>query len=433
MRSLVVCALVVATPLAARAQMTGGSAGSCSGSVSGANFAGSVGLAVPDGKGGFATIQAAAVNSVFGNAECACSPTDTTQQISLEIKLTSALPLGTGGTAEVWVGSGCDNYTTRTTAGQTVCEKIASPNIQTFTTAGSANNAIEVPIPGNAIVSPRKHDCDPMTNPTGSNAVYLFLFNDPTMPFANCKLQLNEQNQGPAGVGNVAASAGDGAVTVSWQNPSPGSYNPSYFQVLCSDDCGNPVQSSPSSQPQYSTCINGALARRQLNTGGAPPTTGGDGGVTDLGTGSFSLTTQTEPPRPQASPFTCAADMGASAQPGDMAGVASPLSTFDPKYICSGQLTATATSTRVTGLNNYQRYHFMVLSIDQFGNATASPVVDGTPQPTEDLWRRYRDQGGGPGGCVVADSSMDPAELALLAALAVAWLLVRAQRRRRRT
>jgi hypothetical protein len=435
MRLAVVC-LALAVPVAARAQTM---AGSCTGMV-----AGSVGLSVPDGKGGFATIQAAAVASVFGNAECACSPPDATSQISFELKLTTALPIGTTGSAEVWVGSGCDQYMNRQNGTLQVCEKIASPNIQNFTTAGSANNAIEIPIPGNAIVSPIKHDCSAMTNPTGSNGVYLLMFNDPTNPFASCKLQINEQNQGPQGVTGLGASSGDGAVTVNWTDPPQGSYNPTYYQVLCADDCGNPVNSSASSQPTYSTCINGVLARRQLNTGGNPPTTGDDGGTTSspdlaprLAPPPLGNNEQPVPsPRPNASPFSCAADMGSSSM-GDMGAFAGgslgPLATLDPKYICSGQLTATATKTRVTGLNNYQTYHFVVLSIDQFGNATASAIVDGTPQPTEDLWRRYRDEGGGPGGCVVGTGALDTYERwvwALFAAtMLAAWLL----RRRKRT
>lgn len=433
MRFAVACALVVALPTGARAQTT---AGSCTGMV-----AGSVGLSVPDGKGGFATIQSAAVASVFGNAECACSPSDAGQQISFELKLTTALPIGTSGSAEVWVGSGCDQYMNRQNGTLQVCERVASPNIQNFTTAGSANNAIEIPIPGNAIVSPIKHDCNPMTNPTGANGIYLLMFNDPTMPFASCKLQLNEQNQGPAAVTRPGASSGDGAVTVSWTDPTPGSYNPTYYQVLCADDCGNPINSSASSAQSYSTCVNGVLSRRQINTGGNPPGTGGDGGTTsspDLAPRLLPPAGETQPEwhaQPQASPFTCAADMGSSSM-GDMGpffgGSSGPLATLDPKYICSGQLSATATSTRITGINNYQLYHFVVLSVDQFGNATPSPIVDGTPQPTEDLWRRYRDSGGGPGGCVVGARTIDSYErwvwslfaLTLLAA----WLLRRSRR-----
>jgi hypothetical protein len=128
--------------------------------------------------------------------------------------------------------------------------------------------------------------------------------------------------------------------------------------------------------------------------------------------------------------------MGSSSM-GDMGpfagGAAGPLATLDPKYICSGQLTATSTSTRITGLNNYQLYHFMVLSIDQFGNATASSVVDGTPQPTEDLWRRYRDAGGGPGGCVVGSSGLDAYERWVWSLFALTMLAAWLLRRRKRT
>jgi hypothetical protein len=60
---------------------------------------------------------------------------------------------------------------------------------------------------------------------------------------------------------------------------------------------------------------------------------------------------------------------------------------------------------RITGLNNFQTYHFVVVSVDLFGNATASAQVIGQPQPTEGLWRRYRDAGGGAGGCFIATAA----------------------------
>jgi hypothetical protein len=82
-----------------------------------------------------------------------------------------------------------------------------------------------------------------------------------------------------------------------------------------------------------------------------------------------------------------------------------PLTGLDPAYICSNQLNPSQTSTRIGGLVNGQVYHFLVLSVDAYGNATPSDLITGSPQPTEDLWRRYRDEGGGAGGCFIATAA----------------------------
>ena len=62
-------------------------------------------------------------------------------------------------------------------------------------------------------------------------------------------------------------------------------------------------------------------------------------------------------------------------------------------------------SARISGLINGQTYHFAILSVDAYGNATSSGDIIGAPQPTEDLWRRYRDAGGGGGGCFIATAA----------------------------
>src|ERR1700759_1875625 len=92
--ALLASAFVAASASAQTTTTTSNGTGSCTGTL-----AGTVGLSVEQ-DGSLQSIQAAALGTVFGNAECECSPTDTTQQINLEIKLTTALPTGSVGTAE---------------------------------------------------------------------------------------------------------------------------------------------------------------------------------------------------------------------------------------------------------------------------------------------------------------------------------------------
>ncbi len=398
--AVVVC--VLGLPLAARAQSVAGS-GMCSGMMTG-----TIGLAVPQGNGNFLTIPSTQITTgVFGIAECQCASAANNPDINLEIKLTTALPASTAGTAEIWVGdSSCTNVTTRTSSSNTTCEKIASPSIQDFTINSTANSGsgLHYVIKANALSQPFKHMCDPTVSggplPTASNSVYVFIYTDPNNPLATCQLTLSERLQGPDPVTNTSASGGDGAVTLNWMPPSQGTYAPSFFQILCSDDCGNPIGSADTQI--YSTCDNGVLSRRDLTMGG-PSTGGADGGVTSTDMAVAARRFESLPWHPNAT--SCPADMG-TPDGGGLFGMGSgPLSGLDPAYICTNQISPSQNSSRIGGLVNGQVYHFLILSVDAYGNATPSALVDGTPQPTEDLWRRYRDQGGGAGGCFIATAA----------------------------
>jgi hypothetical protein len=257
--------------------------------------------------------------------------------------------------------------------------------------------------------------CDPNVAggplPTAANSIYLFIFQDPNSPEAQCLLTLQEQTQGPVPVTDVGASGGDSAIELHWTPPSPASYAPKFFQVLCADDCNNPIGSADTQI--YSVCENGVLSRRDLTSGGS--SSGGvDGGViasTDMSFTSLEVNVgnlgQTGPVAHTNATF-CPADMGVDTSadggifgPGGQNG----LSLLDPAYVCTSSLGPGESGARITGLVNGQLYHFRVVSVDAFGNATSSDQIDGIPQPTEDLWRRYRDAGGGPGGCFIATAA----------------------------
>src|SRR4051812_17152700 len=105
---------LLALSLPARAQ---------TGTCSGGGLAGVVGLALPVDKSGYQSLAASEIAHAFSAADCECNSSD----IALDIFLTQALPQGAVGTAEVWVGAGCDtNTVARTTVNQTVCEKIVT-------------------------------------------------------------------------------------------------------------------------------------------------------------------------------------------------------------------------------------------------------------------------------------------------------------------
>jgi hypothetical protein len=419
MRFCLVLALGCGLAATARAQSggsggTGGGTaglGSCSGQITG-----SVGLAIPDGSGNFTTVQPASVGYVYNYAECACTP-PVDDQVNLEIKLTTALGHGPAGNVQVWVGSGCDNYTTRTATNNTACQQINVPiNITDFSLDSTASTSgIHIPIPGNALSSPVLHEC---TSSVLSNQIYVFLYTDITNPFATCTLSPSEDNQGPEPAVKPGATTGDSAVHLNWTSPAVGSLYPINYQILCADDAGNPVPQSSTHTPLYSTCVDGVLERRPVPSGGSLST-----GTDDAGTSTADLGFSRLPAggaNPDYVPPLIvdggtgdggvgdggAFDMTPAA--GDMAvnPITFPaLKTLDKKFICSDQIAPTATGATIGNLQNYQKYHFVILSIDQFGNATPAADVSATPLPVEDFYRRYRGAGGAPGGCFIATAA----------------------------
>ena len=176
--------------------------------------------------------------------------------------------------------------------------------------------------------------------------------------------------------------------------------------MLCSDDCGNPIGSA--NKQIYSTCDNGVLSRRDLTSGGSsnPRHRRRHRRVDDMAlmSGKFNLG-ERAPWRPNAT--SCPADMGTPDGGGLFGGTngSGRLGGLNPDYICTDQIGAERHRHAHRSLVNGQVYHFLVLSVDAYGNATASSLIDGSPQPTEDLWRRYRDEGGGPGGCFIATAA----------------------------
>jgi hypothetical protein len=106
----------------------------------------------------------------------------------------------------------------------------------------------------------------------------------------------------------------------------------------------------------------------------------------------------------------------------------------DGRYICSDKVSATGTSLsqRIDDLENGAEYEVMVVSIDPYGNPAASPVVVGTPQPTQSPLAPYCQNGVCPGGfgCQLATGPVGAGGLGLLA-LGGLLLLIRVGRERR--
>jgi hypothetical protein len=133
-------------------------------------------------------------------------------------------------------------------------------------------------------------------------------------------------------------------------------------------------------------------------------------------------------------PFGAAFQTCPATRPGTGMGVEG----LDPTFVCSGLLSAQATSDRVEILQNGITYAAAVLAIDNSGNPSESTIGFGVPIKTLSFYDVYRDQtpqGQATGGfCAVSTGgprAKTTAALSLLAVAAVGVVITRRRRRRR--
>ncbi len=384
----------------------------------------SFGLSTKQSDGTFQDIAPASINSALNQAECLCEQGDlfvTGRVTNTTLSSQTAIPL------EVWIGSSCNVSTNRNT-GSALCQKLnATVDYRNFAMGGTTP---EQQILVRLLADPSTPGGSCPTANISGNALW-FLFNPNNAMAEYCQITLPVNNLPPSPPINVTAGSGDGAVTLAWNPPPVNSPQPNGgYQILCADEAGQPVQALHDmfiSKLIYSACTMAhGLERRPLPTSGAVGNTDGGvatddagaGGGGGGGAGGSGLGGDADP-------------VDGGTQPAFTADTGAPFTNLDTRFICSDKIDVTTTSTRIDGLENGKKYFFVVVGVDSNGNPSASQVVTATPQPVEDLYRRFRDQGGAPQGfCAMAPSPRAWSLLALVAAAAAALALRRWRRRR---
>jgi hypothetical protein len=217
--------------------------------------------------------------------------------------------------AEVWIGSGCDVYATRSDTSSRACERVATVDIAALT--ASSDGVVHVPLPSRAVFSPVKHDCHAGVPATSS--AYLIVYADPANPLAMCTLPLSPHLDPPAVPAQIAAltRAGDGSVEVGIAPPETAEPIVGY-QLLCATRGDEPFARGDA--PMYSLCPGQHIERRGI-TPAAPSGT---------------------------------------------------LATFDPAYACSDMIAPSATRVDLPWLGSGVGANFTLLTVDAYGNFSAS-------------------------------------------------------------
>jgi len=273
---------------------------------------------------------------------------------------------------EIWVGSACDNETNRLMT----CRQLTGETVTSIASIQQSNGTTRT-IPIYDAMNPEMGATD-CAQRAQSAIVWAIADGDKdgTRDFFVSK-SVNTDSLPPPPPTEFRASGGDGAIKISWTPPVDTSDTYAY-QALCAraDDPGKTTGQPP----------------RRYQTGS---TLCGLSQSVDLGMG-------TDVPAPVDAP-----DAGAPVTP---ANLLPALGNLDPKYLCGEELSATATSLRISGLENGVAYTVVLLAVDKFQNASGTFFTTTlTPVPATDFWEDLHDRGSKVEGgvCLLAETYGD--------------------------
>ena len=417
-------ALPLLAPGTARAQTGATGIGTCMGAAGSVpSVYWSISVQDPNNAAAYNGLATTAAATLLSQAECYCNSKD----LYLEGKVLTPLT-STSIAFDVWAGSSCTTAANRA-AGSTQCAQV-SPQVDVKLFGMSVSTIPEQRIPVRLLF-----DASGLSCPATSAVKSMFFLFGSDFSANYCQIDLPSRGLVPSAPTGLTAGSGDTAINLSWTAPLIGNGNvlPTQYQILCADHLGRPLSVANGNSTDdhgayahqesaaglkhalsYSTCVSGkTIQRRVIATGGSLGSTG-DGGTTAI---TFDAGLVADPPTSaqggtplgtQDEPLLTTEDTGVdggAVPSGGTPGVGL-FTNLDKKFVCSDVVDGTNTSARIKGLVNGETYSFVVVGIDEFGNPSPSNVSTGVPQPVEDLYRRFLDEGGkSQGFCFIATAA----------------------------
>lgn len=363
-------------------------------------------LELPDDDGDFGlTTDVERIGDFFNLANCICS------DVNMQAKLSLDMPASTydDPQLEIWVGNSCDSDPDRVDVRDESCEMASTlANVEVlFSTT-------RVPIPVFQLLAPNSDTCDFEED---TRSVYALIDEGADGidgdDYSATPLEIPFDMRPPPAVEDISVDGAENAVQINWDLPSSRQEDIRYVQVLCAradgidmpDKDGFPLQSNEKKAKfltSFNACgidadnVHPTIATSSSAAFGPEPDAGvTDAGVTDAGVTDAGVTDAGVPD----------AGTGPDAGPVDET-LPESLYNLDPKTIC-GEVGGTESSVRVGGLENGVEYRIVLLTIDDARNATALDLGTHTPQPVQDAWEHYQDNGGNADGgyCFVATAT----------------------------
>lgn len=316
-----------------------------------------------------------ALRYYFNLAHCECSrqmPALPSSTVSYELSISNTT--NTNRPADFYVGNECNDDVQR----PTMCRKLNSTigDIDTLVTPTFYDVNVYDLINGVTVDPPDCRQDEGVGNiwvaiDTDANGTPDF-FSQRPMDLGKFTEVSGFDTKPPPLPTNLDAVGGESSVTISWDIPTDRATDLYRYQALCVDAAtGGPVTDAPLDAQYQTTASVCGLANNVALT---------------MATPSTSTAMDTDVTEPQS--FT----------------------DLDPAFVCGEQVSGTATSLEIKGLENNKQYIVALLALDQSGNAVGSYFTRTiTPQPVTDFWEDLHGRGSGVEGglCLLAETYGD--------------------------
>jgi hypothetical protein len=312
------------------------------------------------------------IDAALGQADCLCDPPDVIVTIRVTV---STLPPQNVVPLEVWVGSHCDLPVNRA-GNSTICKMLPTQLTSLDFSTGSTQELALQPISVRDLVDPSGAAPDRCAAGNFKNSLWI-LFNPANAQPDLCTVTLPMKTSTPDAPIGLAASAGPGSVTLTWQNPPSSGEQPIGYQVLCADENGGLIPSLDrfAESQIYDTCTAAGIVERRVLSS--------DGESNDAFGGKPPLVSTVGP---------------------------APFANLERKFICTGAILPAQATATIDGLAPGKRFSFVVVGTDLVGNPAPSEVVTAVPLEPSPM---------GGCGCAVGERAREPALLAIVLSLFV--------------
>ena len=321
-----------------------------------------------------------ALRFYFNLAHCECSrqmPGLASSTVSYELSITNTT--NTNRPAEWYVGNSCNDDVQRPTMCRTLpaaeaepigdIDSLVTPTFYTVNVSSMINGITVAPTEcrqdeGNANIW--------VAVDTDANATPDF-FSQRPMDLGKFQEVSGFDTRPPPLPTDFDAVGGEKSITISWEIPTDRATDLYYYQALCMDaDTQAPGTDSPN-EPKYQTTSTVCGLPNNVTLQSAAPQT-----TSEMDT--------------------------------DVAAPPQAFVDLDKAFICGDQISGTATSLDIDGLENGKRYIIALLALDQSGNATGVYFTRTvTPQPATDFWEDLHGRGSEVEGgfCLLAETYGD--------------------------
>jgi hypothetical protein len=295
------------------------------------------------------------------------------------LKLEGANGMAVARPLEIWVGTNCMTDAARPPSTTATCDQLPGlGSVDELTSPGNVRP--EIPVFKFMTPTPGAMKCVPAQQ--SSTLWALVDTNMNNLPDYFASTQLTTDSLPPPPPSAFSASGGDQAVVLNWKPPADASDVYAYQALCARADTNAPGK------------ISGVPAARYMTA------------FSLCGLASITLTPQ-DISRAAGAP---------TPSPVTMANLPVDLQNLEPTFLCGENLSPTATSLRIDGLENGVAYKVALLAIDKFQNAVGVYFTSTvTPVPSTDFWEDLHDPERGSnaqgGLCLLAEAYGDDSSL----------------------